>query len=53
MELTIFLKRTKASTSNPSGYIMTNFFFGTLSFSAWAILATWLNLGAYQKLQKK
>jgi hypothetical protein len=27
--------------------------FGTLSFSPWAILATWLNLGAPQKLQEK
>jgi hypothetical protein len=31
----------------------TNFFFGPLPFSPWAILATWLHLGAPQKLQEK
>jgi hypothetical protein len=31
----------------------TNFFLDSLPFSSIAILATWLNLGAPQKLQKK
>jgi hypothetical protein len=29
------------------------FFFGTLPFSPWAILAMWLHIGAPQKLQEK
>jgi hypothetical protein len=29
-----------------------NLFFGTLIFSSWAILATWLYLGAPHKLQE-
>jgi hypothetical protein len=28
----------------------TNFFFSTLPFSPWAILATWLHVGAPQKI---
>jgi hypothetical protein len=31
----------------------THFVFGNLPFSPWAILATWLNLGAPKKLHKK
>jgi hypothetical protein len=31
----------------------TNFFFSTLPFSPWAVLATWLYEGAPQKIQKK
>ena len=31
----------------------TNFFGGTLPFSSWAILATWLHLEVPQKLQEK
>jgi hypothetical protein len=30
----------------------TNFFFGTLSFSIWAMLATWLYPGAFHKIFK-
>jgi hypothetical protein len=30
----------------------TNFLFGTLLFSPWAILATWLHLGAPQNYKK-
>jgi hypothetical protein len=30
----------------------TNFFFSTLSFSPWAILATWLHVGAPQTVQE-
>jgi hypothetical protein len=31
----------------------TIFFFGTMPFSPWAVLATWLHIGAPQKLQEK
>jgi hypothetical protein len=31
----------------------TKFFFSTLSFSPWAILATWMHVGAPQKIQEK
>jgi hypothetical protein len=31
----------------------TKFFLSTMSFSPWAILATWLHVGAPQKIQGK
>jgi hypothetical protein len=31
----------------------TIYFFGTLPFSPWVVLATWLHLGASQKLHEK
>jgi hypothetical protein len=31
----------------------TNFFFSTMSFIPWAVLATWLHVGAPKKLQEK
>jgi hypothetical protein len=31
----------------------TDFFLNTLSFSTWAVLATWLHVGAPQKIQEK
>jgi hypothetical protein len=31
----------------------TNFFFSTLSLSPWAILATWLHVGAPYNIQEK
>jgi hypothetical protein len=31
----------------------TNFFFSTLSFNPWAVLATWLYIGAPQKMEEK
>jgi hypothetical protein len=31
----------------------TKFFFSTLPFSPWTILATWLHVGALQKIQEK
>jgi hypothetical protein len=31
----------------------TNFFLSTLPFSPWAVLATWLHVGAPQKIQEK
>jgi hypothetical protein len=29
-----------------------NFFFSTMPFSLWAVLATWLHIGAPQKIQE-
>jgi hypothetical protein len=31
----------------------TNFFLSTLPFNPWAVLATWLHVGAPQKIQEK
>jgi hypothetical protein len=31
----------------------TNFFLSTLPFSPWAVSATWLHVGAPQKIQEK
>jgi hypothetical protein len=31
----------------------TNFFLSTLSFSPWAVSATWLHVGTPQKIQEK
>jgi hypothetical protein len=31
----------------------TNFFLSTLPFSPWAVLATWLHVGAPQKIHEK
>jgi hypothetical protein len=31
----------------------TNFFFGTLPFSPWVVLAMWLHMGAPQKKHEK
>jgi hypothetical protein len=31
----------------------TNFFLCTLPFSLWVVLATWLHVGATQKIQEK
>jgi hypothetical protein len=31
----------------------TNYFLSTLPFSPWAVLATWLYVGAPQKIQEK
>jgi hypothetical protein len=30
-----------------------NFFFSTLPFNPWAVLATWLHVGALQKIEEK
>jgi hypothetical protein len=31
----------------------TNYFLSTMSFNPWAVLATWLHVGAPQKIQEK
>jgi hypothetical protein len=33
--------------------VKTNFFLSTVPFSPWAVLATWLHVGAPQKIQEK
>jgi hypothetical protein len=32
--------------------VKTNFFFGTLPFSPWVVLATWQHLGSLKKYKK-
>jgi hypothetical protein len=38
---------------NQASMDKTNFFFSTLSFSPWAVLATWLHVRAPRKIQEK
>jgi hypothetical protein len=47
----LFFKVKKVKNQDFIG--KTNFFFSTLSFSPWAILATWLHVGAPQKIHEK
>jgi hypothetical protein len=44
-------KVKKVKTQDSMG--KTNFFLSTLRFSLWAVLATWLHVGAPQKIQEK
>jgi hypothetical protein len=44
---------TKQKVKIQDSMSKTNFFFGTMSLSLWAILATWLNIGVPQKIQDK
>jgi hypothetical protein len=43
------MKKVK-KVKNQDSMGKTNFFLSTLPFSPWAILATWLNVGATQKI---
>jgi hypothetical protein len=43
----------KKKVKNQDSMGKTNFFLSTLSFSPWAVLATWLYGGAPQKIQEK
>jgi hypothetical protein len=45
-------KKTK-KVKNQDFMVKTNFFLSTLPFSTWAVLATWLHVGAPQKIQEK
>jgi hypothetical protein len=40
-------------SEKPSIHGQTIYFLSTLPFSPWAILATWLHVGALQKIQEK
>jgi hypothetical protein len=44
-------KRVK-KVENQDSMGKTNFFLSTLPFSPWVVLATWLHVGAPQKIQK-
>jgi hypothetical protein len=43
-------KKKWKKVKNQDSMGKTNFFLSTLSFSPWAILATWLHVGAPQKI---
>jgi hypothetical protein len=43
----------KKKVKNQDSMGKTNFFLSTLPFSPWALLATWLHVGAPQKYKKK
>jgi hypothetical protein len=43
----------KKKVKNQDSMSKTNFFFSTLSFSPWAILATWMYVGAPQNIHEK
>jgi hypothetical protein len=40
----------KKKVKNQDSMSKTNFFLSTLPFSLWAVLATWLHVGAPQKI---
>jgi hypothetical protein len=46
-------KKKKKKVKNQDSMGKTNFFLSTLPFSLWAVLATWLHIGAPQKIQEK
>jgi hypothetical protein len=46
-------KKKVKKSENKDSMGKTNFFLNTLSFSPWAVLATWLHVGALQKVQEK
>jgi hypothetical protein len=48
-------KKKKKEEEVKNHYFMgkTNFFLSILSFSPWAVLATWVHVGAPQKIQEK
>jgi hypothetical protein len=45
-------KRVK-KVNNQDFMSKTNYFLSTLPFSPWAVLATWLHVGAPHKIQEK
>jgi hypothetical protein len=45
--------KQKEKVKNQDSMGKTNFFPSTLPFSLWAVLATWLPVGAPQKIQEK
>jgi hypothetical protein len=46
-------KKEVKKVKNQDSMDKTKFFFSTLPFSPWEILATWLHVGAPQKIQEK
>jgi hypothetical protein len=50
---TMSKKKKKKKSEKPRFYGQTNYFLSTLPFSPWAVLATWVHVGAPQKIQEK
>jgi hypothetical protein len=46
-------KKNSEESDNPRFYGQKKFFLITLLFGPWAVLATWLYIGAPQKIHKK
>jgi hypothetical protein len=46
-------KKKEKKVKNQDSMGKTNFFLGTLTFNPLAVLATWLHIGAPQKIHKK
>jgi hypothetical protein len=46
-------KKSKKKVKNQDSMGKTNFILSTLPFSPWAVSATWLHVGALQKIQEK
>jgi hypothetical protein len=46
-------KKKVKKVKNQDSMSKTNFFFSTLPFNPWAVSATWLHVGAPQKIQEK
>jgi hypothetical protein len=46
-------KKKLKKVKNQDSMGKTNFFLSTLPFSPWAVLATWMYVGAPTKIQKK
>jgi hypothetical protein len=46
-------KKKLKKVKNQDSMGKTNFFFSTLPFRPWAVLATWLHVGAPHKIQEK
>jgi hypothetical protein len=46
-------KKKVKEVKNQDSMNKTNFFLSTLPFSPWAVSATWLHIGAPQKIQEK
>jgi hypothetical protein len=53
MSCTTMSKKKVKKSEKPRFYGQTNYFLRTLSFNPWAISATWLHVGAPQKIQEK
>jgi hypothetical protein len=51
--ITMNKKKSEKKWKNQDSMGKTNFFLSTLLFSPWAISATWLHVGAPQKIQEK
>jgi hypothetical protein len=49
----IIKKRKLKKVENQDSMGKNNFFLSTLPFRPWAVLATWLDVGAPQKIQEK